>query len=400
MLTEKRKKFIINFLYFAIIVGIAVFICRYALGVLFPFFVALVVSFLLKPVIRFLTQKCRFHKTAAGLLTTILFYALIGFLLTISGMKLFTTIKDFVLDLPSHYHNRIEPLLTNIFDSLERFTERLDPGAAAAYDVIYDNITQSIQDGIVTLSKVVGNNIKNIAVGTPRFLLNMLIMVIATVFIAIDWDVLKDFILLQCTEKTRRLLHDIRTHLSLTLWRYIKSYLLIMLITFSEICIGLFIIGINNAFLIATLIAVFDLLPVVGSGMVLLPWTILTALQGNYPQAIGLGILYIVVIVVRNIIEPKIVGNHVGLHPIVTLMAMVIGVFVFGPVGLLGLPITLALLQSLNEQGVIHLYKRKAFTEDPSDKTPPKKPFWKKATPSQKDTNHANTSAAAPDSDQ
>ncbi|MDO4572861.1 MAG: AI-2E family transporter, partial [Clostridia bacterium] len=105
-------------------------------------------------------------------------------------------------------------------------------------------------------------------------------------------------------------------------------------------------------------------------GMVLLPWTIITALQGDYLRALGLGILYVVVIIVRNIMEPKIVGNRVGLHPIVTLLAMVVGTYVFGPIGLLGLPVTLALIQSLNEQGVIHLYKKKPKPPE-EDSSPP-----------------------------
>lgn len=372
MVTEKRKRFIINFLYFAIILGLAIFVCRYALGVLISFVVALLVSLLLKPLIRFLREKCHIQKTVAGIVVVILFYALIVFLLTVGGIKLFSAIKSFVMGLPAYYSDRVEPFLMNVFDSLERFTERLDPSAAAAYDVIYDNVTQTLEAGIVTVSKRVGSSLTNIAVGTPSFLLKVLIAVIATVFIAVDWDILKSFVLRQCSDKTREMLGNIRTHLSLTLWRYVKSYALIMLITFSEICLGLLIIGIDRAVLVAVLIAIFDILPVVGSGMILLPWTIITILQANYPRAIGLGILYVVVIVVRNIMEPKIIGNRVGLHPIVTLLAMVLGTVVFGPIGLLGLPVALALIQSLNENDLIHLYKKKPKpSETPPADSPP-----------------------------
>jgi len=372
MVTEKRKRFIINFLYFAIILGIAIFICRYALGVLISFVIALLVALLLKPIIRFLREKCHIQKTVAGIVVVILFYALIVFLITIGGIKLFSAIKSFVISLPTYYSDHIEPFLMNLFDSLERFTERLDPSAAAAYDVVYDNVTQTLEAGIVTVSKRLGSSLTNIAVGTPGALLKILITIIATVFIAVDWNILKDFVLRQCSDKTREMLGNIRKHLGLTLWRYIKSYALIMLITFTEICVGLLIIGINKAVLVALLIAIFDILPVVGSGMVLLPWTIVTILQGNYPQAIGLGILYVVVIVVRNIMEPKIIGTRVGLHPIVTLLAMVVGTVVFGPIGLLGLPIALALTQSLNESGIIHLYKRKPKPgEEPAAAPPP-----------------------------
>ncbi|MDO4572036.1 MAG: AI-2E family transporter, partial [Clostridia bacterium] len=275
-------------LYFAIILGIAVFLCRCALGPLTSFIIALLVSLLLKPLIRFLREKCHIHKTVAGIVVVILFYALIAFLLTVLGIKLFSWLKNLMIALPEYYASRIEPFIMNVFASLERFTERLDPSAAAAYDVIAANLTQSLEEGIVSLSRQVVGMITNAAVGTPGFLLDMLIMIIATVFIAVDWTTIKEFILRQFSDDKRRLLHDIRRHLGLTLMRYIKSYALIMGITFAEICIGLLIVGVKNAVLIALLIAVFDILPVVGSGMVLLPWTIITALQGDYLWALGL----------------------------------------------------------------------------------------------------------------
>lgn len=79
------------------------------------------------------------------------------------------------------------------------------------------------------------------------------------------------------------------------------------------------------------------------------------------------------IVIVRNIIEPKIVGQHVGLHPIVTLLAMVVGTYVFGPIGLLGLPVALAIAVSMNDAGVIHLYNRVAPEPRPEpEKRPPK----------------------------
>ena len=155
-----------------------------------------------------------------------------------------------------------------------------------------------------------------------------------------------------------------------TLWSYTRSYALILLITFGEIALGLTIVGVKHAAGIAVAIAIFDILPVVGSGLVLLPWTIVTLISGNLAQGIGLGVIYVVVIVVRQIMEPKIVGDRVGLHPIVTLLSMVLGVYLFGGIGLLGLPITVALIHALNKQGAIHLYRM--TDDDPADGETPK----------------------------
>lgn len=367
MQLEKRKQFIVNFLYFAIILGITILITRYALGVLMPFLIALIVSLLLKPLVQFLREKVHLHKGFAGVFVVLLFYALIGFLLIILGVQIFTAAKSFFIRLPSLYMNTIAPWVQDTFASLETFTAKLDPDVASAYNVLAGNLTSSLGETVVNVSKGVVTGVTNITLKTPAFLLKLIITVIATVFLSIDFPKIKAFIVRQFSEKNRDLLHNIRIQLGRTLGRYTRSYALIMFITFAEISVGLTIIGINNALAIAALIAVFDILPVVGSGMVLLPWTIIALISGNYARAIGLGILYVVVIVVRNVMEPKIVGDRVGLHPIVTLLSMVLGTFIFGGIGLLGLPITLALVHSLNKDGVIHLYKTEPEPDEPKD---------------------------------
>ncbi len=110
--------------------------------------------------------------------------------------------------------------------------------------------------------------------------------------------------------------------------------------------------------LIALAIAVFDIFPIVGAGMILGPWGILSILGGSVGKGIGLLLIYVVEIVVRQIIEPRIVGRQVGLHPLITLIAMFVGSKLFGGVGLLGLPITCAIIASLDETGVIHIIRR------------------------------------------
>jgi sporulation integral membrane protein YtvI len=367
MTIEKRRQFIINFLYFAIILGIAIFLTRYALGVLMPFLIALIVSLLLRPLVQFLRDKVHLHKGFSGIFVVLLFYALIGFLLIILGVQVFSALKSFFIRLPSIYTNSIIPWVQSAFASLETFTAKLDPDVSFAYNALASNLTTSLGETVVNVSRQVVTSVTNITLKTPGFLLKLIITVIATLFLSIDFPKVRAFVLRQLSEKNRDLLHNINVQLGRTLGRYTRSYALIMFITFAEISVGLTIIGFDNAFALAALIAVFDILPVVGSGMVLLPWTIITLISGNYTRTIGLAILYVVVIVVRNIMEPKIVGDRVGLHPLVTLLSMVLGTFIFGGIGLLGLPVTLALIHSLNREGVIHLYKTEPVSDTPKD---------------------------------
>ena len=89
----------------------------------------------------------------------------------------------------------------------------------------------------------------------------------------------------------------------------------------------------------------------------MIPWAVITAIQGDYSMAIALFAVYIVVTIIRNIIEPKIVGSQLGLHPVATLASLFVGAQLFGAVGLFGFPIGLSLLRYLNEQGTLKIFK-------------------------------------------
>jgi sporulation integral membrane protein YtvI len=365
MKLEKRRQFIINVLYFAIILGIVILLARYALGVLMPFLVAFLVSLLLKPAVAFFHDKVKIPRSVMGIVLVVVFYVLVGLLLTVIGVQLFSAAKSFFMTLPELYTNTIVPWMSSAFATMQEFAAELNPDAAAAYNMVASNVTKSLGDAIVNISKQVVTWVTSSTLKAPRLLLNVLIMVISTIFLTADFPKIKAFVMRQFSPRWRTLLHNARVQLGRTLWNYLRSYAIILSITFVEILLGLSIIGVKNAAGIAVAIASFDILPVVGSGLVLLPWTIYTLMSGNYAAGIGLAVLYVVVIIVRQIMEPKIVGDRVGLHPLVTLLSMVLGTYLFGGIGLLGLPITVALIHALNKEGAIHLYKMSDDAPEP-----------------------------------
>ena len=131
-----------------------------------------------------------------------------------------------------------------------------------------------------------------------------------------------------------------------------------MSITFIELSIGLTLIGVENSIIIALLISIFDILPILGTGGIMIPWAIISLLTNNIGLGISLAIIYLIITIIRNIIEPKIVGKELGLHPLVTLVSMFIGGNVAGLIGLFGFPILLSLFVHLNNVGVINILKK------------------------------------------
>jgi predicted PurR-regulated permease PerM len=137
----------------------------------------------------------------------------------------------------------------------------------------------------------------------------------------------------------------------------LQGYILILLITFGELAIGFTLLRIDYSVLIAVAVALLDILPVVGTGTVLIPWSLISLLIGKIPQGIGLLVLYITITVVRNIIEPRIIGARIGLHPLATLIFMYLGLHLFGVIGMLLLPLIIILLKNAQDAGVLKIWK-------------------------------------------
>ena len=141
-----------------------------------------------------------------------------------------------------------------------------------------------------------------------------------------------------------------------------KAYGLIIAITFTELCLGLFLmklIGIydgNYIFIFALITALIDIIPILGTGTVLVPWAVYTLINGNIPLAVGIIIMYVCITVIRQVIEPKLVANQLGIPPFATIIAMYVGSQIFGVLGIFLLPITLVMVKLLNEEGIIHVF--------------------------------------------
>lgn len=354
---EKRIRFIVNFVYGALILLSIYVILQYGLALVAPFLLAFIIAYLLRMPARFLSGKLKIPYKSAALILVLLFYCTIGALISLLAIKLFSSATELISNLPSIYGTHIEPFLASAFNSIKQAVFHMDPALISALNNFYTEFTQSLRQLISSLSIKAVNAVSGYASTLPGMFIKLLLMIISTFFIAGDYDKLTGFVLRQFSGKGKKLIISIKEYIVGTLLVCIRSYALIMSITFVELSIGLTLIGIHNAILIALFISIFDILPVLGTGGIMIPWAIITALQQNYSLAIGLLAVYLVITVIRNIIEPKIVGSQIGLHPVITLISMFVGAKLFGVLGLFGFPITLSLLRHLNDTGIIKLFK-------------------------------------------
>lgn len=355
---EKRRRFIINIGYWALILAIVFLVFKYLLSLIMPFLIAFIFSLILRPVVRFLTKKLHFRQNLAALICVILFYAILGTIIVLISARLVGSVADFIAEIPRIYNNSIEPGLKNLMEYLGDIANRFDPAVVDLVEGGFPQIISALGNAVTSFSVGAVSLLSGIASKLPSFLIGAVICIIATVFMSMDYGRIAEFLLRQLPDKATSLAMDIKNSLSKIIFQYGRSYLLILLITFGEISIGLLLIGVNKALLLAAIIAVFDIFPVIGSGLFLVPWTIITFIQGNVVKGICIGLLYIIVTIVRQIIEPKIVGRHVGLHPLITLMSMFVGASLFGGIGLLGFPITIAIIKNLDDIGAVNIFKK------------------------------------------
>lgn len=343
----------INFAYFVLIFAISVLIVRYALGALMPFIIALIVTMILRPIVKFFKNKLKIRSRLLEPTLVILFYCTVGVIVALIGFEVGKSIASIVSYLPSFYSDSISPTLSSAIAAINDLLARFEIN----YILSTGTILSSLGTAISSISGTVISSAGNIALATPSLIINLVITIVATVFMLMDLDLLVKFAHNQLSEKKSEFVRATFDRLKFVLKKYFLSYAAIMLITFGEIWLGLSIMGVTNAALIAAIIAIFDILPVVGASLIILPWAVISLLTGNIGLAIGLVILLAILAVVRNVIEPKIVGSSVGMHPLLTLFAMLLGNFIYGPIGILLMPICVALIQKLADDGIIHIYK-------------------------------------------
>ena len=354
---ETQKRFLIRIGFWAVVILLLIVGLKYVLPIVLPFVAAFLIAAALNRPIVFLAGKLGGRRVLPAVGLTLVFYILAAALFSFLGVRVLKFIWDTVRALPQIYMNTLEPALETAFVNLQVYLDELDPAVVAALSENVNSMLGSLGSFVTNASVRIISYISGIAASVPGLFLNIVITIIVTFFLTVDYPKITGFLLRQLPEKGKFYLEEVRGYVGGTLLKCLASYALILCITFAELSIGLSVLRVPNAVLIALCIAVFDILPVLGTGGIMIPWGIICLILGKWVLGFGLLALYVIITVVRNIIEPKIVGYQVGLHPVVTLLSMLTGLQFFGLLGLFGFPITLSLLKNLNDRGLTHIFK-------------------------------------------
>lgn len=354
---EDRKKFLINLCYYAAVVAIIVGVFRYVVPWCLPFLLGFAIAWMLQGAIRKLSNKLNIKNKVIAIIVLALFYLSIGSLVVFGSIQLIAMLGDLFKELPAYYESSIEPALETLFESFSSLLSNINIDMAKNFKDLNSTLLEIGQQIAPSVSSGSISYLTDFVSFVPSFLVSFIFMIISSFFFAMDFTSIKDFIMLQFDDSKKNIIRRAKAHTVGTLGKFLKSYGIIMTITFIELSAGLLILGVDNAIAIALLIAIFDILPVLGTGGIMIPWIIISFINGQVELAFGLLVVYLIITVIRNIIEPKIVGVQVGAHPIVMLISMFLGVKILGAVGIIAFPVLVIIVKNLNEEGIIHLYK-------------------------------------------
>ena len=234
--------------------------------------------------------------------------------------------------------------VVNLTDGIGiRIAEFLHTGKAEEVSALGDRIDEWLSGlfsgAMNSVSSRIPGLISSIVGSLPGLLLGLTVTVISAFYFALDRDKIASALTSLLPPGTRKLMPHIKREAAYTAASYLKAYSLIFLMTFAEIFFGLTVIGVDYSFIIALVTAVVDILPVLGVGTVLIPWAVICLATGGVRRGVGLIILYVATIMIRQFTEPRILGGNLGIHPLLTLFSMFIGFRLFGIVGMLGGPL-------------------------------------------------------------
>ena len=337
---EKYKKITFIGISVAILVLIGYLFLKYALVIFLPFIIAFLIVAMARPIINKIANHTKISKPIVSIFVLsmlLVFSALVlGVILTITIEQVGNIAEGIIEGL-----SREENFVLVIFNSIDKLTERLPflNNLLGSEESVYNLVIEMLLDGAKSMSARLTNYLAKMITALPSIVVTLIVFTLALFYFAKDYDKIGNRIIKLLPKRAGNIALIFKNDVLLVVSKYLKSYLILLLITFAELISGFLILGIDNSFVLALIIAIVDMLPILGAGTVLVPWSIVMLILGNYKLAIGLFVLAGITYFSRQFLEPKILSDQMNVHPLITLLFMYAGLKIAGFIGLIVAPV-------------------------------------------------------------
>lgn len=322
------------------------------LGFLMPFVVGWIIASIATPVVNWLEKRLKIRKKLGSALIIIGVLALMGTLGYFAVSWLVSEVSSLIKDFPEMYV-QLEKGLHQIGISMSGIFSKLPDGIQNGWTTTVANLDDTMGNLMSKISEPTVSAAGNIAKRVPSYLVSTIVAVMSSYFFISEREEVVTWVKQIAPKSVTERMIMVIDNLKYAVGGYFKAQFKIMGVIYVIIFIGLLILRVRYAWLIAFGIAFLDMLPVFGTGTVLCPWAVVKFFSGNYMIAIGMLILYGISLVVHQLVQPKLIGDSVGMDPFATLFFMYIG---YQSGGVLGMIIAIPIGMIL-----INLYKAGAF---------------------------------------
>lgn len=341
------RLFCFTFIAFAVILFF-----RYVFVAFIPFLIGWAISLPIYPVSCALSKRTRMPRRVCSFILMLLFLALIIAVISLVAGKMITELVR-LWNMFLNDGDKLVLYFRNVFSAIGSLGSKLPFLHKLEGSGLEDKLTEMINEIIIKIRDALiarfGQALPDAAIviakGLPSAMLVSVVTVVACFYFSMDVDLVHGIIRSYLPEKGRIYISFLKKRVFSAVRKYLKAYTIIFLITFFELLVGFLILRINYAFLIAFAVAAIDIFPILGTGTVLIPWAAIMLITGDHFTGVSLIILYAVITVARQAFEPKILGDSMGMHPLVALVGMYLGYRLFGIAGIIFIPmvITIAL---------------------------------------------------------
>ncbi len=353
MTVHKHLRFLLGFLYTALALGVAALL----LPGLLPFLLGWGISFLLEHTVAFLCKKLHLSRgwTAALILLLGLAVLSAGGLFLLRRIWFELTVLSTKLPAWMAFLQQINQQLDHL---IYRWTVAVSPEFRSALQRALAGVAEQVAILLSSFGSTLLDRLTRGLLTLPRLVLFLFTTLLASYFFLADKPALSAFVRKQLPSHWLARLKKTAQQLKTALGGWVKAQGILMAVTSVLLTVGFLLIKIDAALLLAVGTAFLDALPVFGTGTVLLPWTLVCMLSGNFRRGFSLLILYAAIWLTRNILEPKLIANRTGLHPLAALTAMYLGFSLFGVVGMLLAPLGALLTAQLYHAGILNFRQK------------------------------------------
>lgn len=316
-----------------------------------PFVLALVVAWLLNPLIKGLQKRLGLSRGVISLLLILLGFAAVGGVLFGLGYSLFSEVSS-LLDNWQGIWQSLQDGITAVGDALEKLLAYLPSEMEHFVNENMDRLTTALNNWVSAVMPAIGARAGNFAMSIPAFVVALIVFIMGAYFITADYPHYRFLV----TDRMPSGVRDFFSHVKHTALGafagYVRAEVIISIGVFAILLVGFLLIRQPYAVLLALLLAVLDFIPIIGSGTVMVPWAILDLMTGNWFHAVGLMVVWGIICVFRRVAEPKAVGSQTGLSPILSLVSMYVGMQLAGVLGMILGPVLFLVVLNICRTGI------------------------------------------------